>query len=135
MLELLKQFAAPVYRPASTDEVVNRLLRELADLGIYVHNEAVTTSSRYLKFEDDRIGSIRVGDHPGKKKYGYRWNILLGSDGTRTEIDRGKKRWYYHASDIEDFVRHVRNYAEALSPDPDPYRDVDDYGGPDDGLF
>lgn len=40
-----------------------------------LNNEAVTTNSIYLKFEDTKLGSIRISDHTGKSKYAYKLNI------------------------------------------------------------
>lgn len=125
-IELLRQFAGDApHKPKSTGEVVDWLLAELKDLGIYVHNHAITTNSHYLKFADDRIGSIRVCDHPGKKKYAYRWNIWLdGIKASYDEVDRNTRRWHYLASDFDDFLRHVRNYAKALPPESEKQRTI-----------
>jgi hypothetical protein len=40
----------------------------------------VTTNSLYIKFEQG-YGSLRIGDHRGKKKYKYTWNIRVDSGG------------------------------------------------------
>jgi len=74
------------------------------------------TGSTYIKFENPSIGSLRVGDHPGRKKYAYRWNLFLNlpEDQRGMRIDRGLKRWYYDASQLDEFVFHITNYANKI---------------------
>jgi hypothetical protein len=67
--------------------IANKLVIELTELGIkcYIYHTA-TTGSIYIRFEDIRIGSIRLGDHDGKEKLKYKFNI-------RSDISRKHKRW------------------------------------------
>lgn len=90
------------------------LLEDLAELKPYVYYEA-KTGSIYIKFEDKRIGSLRIGDHQGRQKYRYRWNLWVGSmDLAYAENDRGVRRWHYSAVDVDRMVEHIYNYAHAI---------------------
>lgn len=36
-----------------------------------------TFKSYYIKFKDTRLGSIRIGDHKGRNRYSYTYEILV----------------------------------------------------------
>lgn len=63
-------------RQVSPDEIVAELTARMFDLGIYVYHRALG-SSRYLKFSDPKMGSIRVADHRQRERYNYTWNVWL----------------------------------------------------------
>lgn len=95
-------------------QLAEEITQELADLGAYIYHHA-TTGSTYVKFEDERIGSLRIADHPGRKRYRYRWNLITdGLDRPEKLNDRGINRWYYPAQDVTDLLRHIRNYVRAI---------------------
>lgn len=59
----------------TTKEVHDKLYSELKKLGaIRWHNSM--HDSYYIKFRDARLGSIRIADHPGRKKYSYKYKIF-----------------------------------------------------------
>lgn len=100
--------------------LARHVLHELADLGAYVRNSSVTTTSVYIKFEDERIGSLRIGDHPGKAKYAYRWNLEKGRSGEL--VDRGIRRYYYDWHEVNQMIHDIRLYAERRKGMPRAYR-------------
>ena len=58
-------------------DIVNILIPKLLDMDFIVHRyDAYSTSSIYLKLDYGVACGIRIADHPGKKKYHYRFNIL-----------------------------------------------------------
>ena len=69
------------------EDIAKRLITELAAKGInaYIWHSA-TTGSVYIRFEDVRIGSVRLGDHNGREKLKYKFNI-------RNDIGRKHKTW------------------------------------------
>ena len=68
-------------------DVVNVLIPKLLDMGIIVHRyNAYSTSSIYLKLDFGLTCGIRIADHPGKKKYSYRFNIIKDYVGDRKVI-------------------------------------------------
>lgn len=68
--------------------IADDLLRRLKLWGAYLYHEA-TTGSIYIKFPHWGLGSIRIGDHPGRKCYAYRWRV-------RTDKEAGHRQCYMH---------------------------------------
>lgn len=70
--------------------------------------DSKTTSSIYLKLDYGVCNSIRIGDHKGKKKYKYRYNVDIG----RKQINRhmtpeGMERRYYPETALWDLYLDV----------------------------
>lgn len=87
-------------------------LKRLNSLGAYIYHESVG-GSVYIKFRDERMGSIRIADHPGRKKYKYRWNLRVDIEESRVKFDK-IKRWYYRVADFEEMMVHILNYANKI---------------------
>ena len=68
-------------------DVANKLVNSLNELGIgsYIWHEA-TTGSVYIRFDDNRMNSIRIADHTGRNKLKYKYNI-------RTDLKLSKGKW------------------------------------------
>ena len=82
---------------------------ERANLDPYVYHVALT-GSFYIKFKLEGMRSLRVGDHNGKIKYSYKWNLRTDIDKSYETIDRGIKRFFYHIDDIQKMVSHMKAY-------------------------
>lgn len=89
------------------EHIANRLLKLLnrEGLGAYIWHKA-TTKSCYIRFEDSRLGSIRIADHNGREKYQYKFNVR--TDISRSYIDREKWRFYYIPEDIDKCVERIK---------------------------
>lgn len=63
-------------------KIANELIELLKKEGInaYIWHTA-TTGSVYVRFEDPRIGSVRIGNHDGREKYQYKFNIRADKKG------------------------------------------------------
>lgn len=71
-------------------DVVNILLPKLLDMGFIVHRyNAHSTSSIYLKLDYGVACGIRIADHPGKKKYHYRFNVIKDYKGDKVILKDG----------------------------------------------
>jgi len=58
-------------------DVVNFLVTRLLDMGFIVHRYyAHSTNSIYLKLDYGIACGIRISDHPCRKKYRYRFNVI-----------------------------------------------------------
>jgi len=68
----------------TTGKVSKRLLKELKPFGA-IDWHTSKNDSRYIKFRDCRIGSIRIADHDGRKSYKYKFNI---DTNKVTDLDR-----------------------------------------------
>lgn len=93
-----------------TECIADNLLQMLSTLDPYIYYKAAT-GSIYIKFKCSELGSIRISEHEGRKKYKYRWNLVLcGKDEYYCQMDRGCKRHYYPYKMIQDMVKHIKNY-------------------------
>jgi len=103
------------YKNSKTPErLVSKVLQRLRPLGPYVYYYAVT-GSVYIKFRDDNLRSLRIGDHGGKKKYQYKWNLRkdLHVDQDTKQKD-GIVRYYYHWDNWEGLCDHILAYARTI---------------------
>ena len=65
-------------------EVSNFLVDKLLNMGFTVHRYyAHSTNSIYLKLDFGLACGIRISDHPGKKKYSYRFNVIKDYNGNK----------------------------------------------------
>lgn len=96
-----------------TRQLASRVLQDLEHLGAYVYCYAKASSSVYIKFNDSRLRSLRIGDHPGRSRYRYKWNLRTDVETSR-DIDGGVNRYYYHVADIDKLIDHIDNYAKKI---------------------
>ena len=77
------------------NDIVNILVPKLLDMNFIVHRyNSHSTSSIYLKLDYGVCCGIRIADHPGKKKYHYRFNVFKDYKGDKV-IKRGKLISYF----------------------------------------
>jgi hypothetical protein len=103
-------------------------LLEMKGVPAYVHCEA-TTSSVYIRFADPRNASIRIGDHDGKSRYRYKWNVRTDKKFRKRGrfgwmVDRGIWRYYTTADRIDEMVLLIAKRADLAKTWPKEY----DYG-------
>lgn len=104
----------------------DKVISELVSLGAYSYYSA-SSGSQYIKFKDPRIGSLRIGDHKGKSKYHYKWNLVIG--GKRKTAKKGNKVMYFFPIDeMDEMFAQIRAYRRQLlenygeyDPRRDPY--------------
>ena len=76
-------------------DIVNILVPQLLDMNFIVHRyNSHSTSSIYLKLDYGVCCGIRIADHPGKKKYHYRFNVFKDYKGDKV-IKRGNLISYF----------------------------------------
>ena len=85
-------------------------LLDEAGLEPILHCEAVTTDSFYIKFKDERLRSLRVGDHGGKKKYRYKWNLRLDMHKFEKTVKKGAVRYFYPIDQLPQLILHMQRY-------------------------
>ena len=76
-------------------KIANKIIAELQKEGVtaYLWHKA-TTGSVYVRFEDPRIGSIRIGNHNGRDQYQYKFNVRSDMKGNGRWI-KPEKTWRY----------------------------------------
>lgn len=97
------------YKPTAR-EVETNILINLRELGAKIHKRA-KTGSIYIKFEDRTLGNLRIGDHDGREKYRYRWNIRADVDESYKETIGNRTRYYYSFYDVHKCVEAIKEYA------------------------
>lgn len=76
-------------------EVASYLIDALKEDFIVQKYNAYSTSSIYIKLDYGVGGSIRIGDHPGKKHLGYTFNVDMNSTQEDVLIQEGLPRYFY----------------------------------------
>ena len=73
------------------------------ELNAYIWHVA-TTGSIYIRFKDNRMCSIRIGNHNGREKYKYKFNMR--SDIRRKRLEKDKEIWrlYFPVGDINNLI-------------------------------
>ncbi len=90
------------------DELAKLVLEKIP--GSFIRNESVTTSSVYMKTPDGY--SLRIGDHNGKQKYHYKYNLGPQYKGIRGWRKRDGK-WSLYTDQIEQIAEIVSKNLES----------------------
>ena len=99
----------------SHQEVKELILEELKDLQPYVYHSAMSSNSIYIKFKDARLGSLRISDHCGIKKYKYKWNLRSDQiEDFLLDTDEGRRRFYYSFNALTQFYSRIRQYNSTI---------------------
>lgn len=91
------------------NEVTNILISKLLDMGFIVHRyNSHSTSSIYLKLDFGLSCGIRIADHPGKKKYSYRFNVIKDYSGDKVIIKDGLICRFYDFNELDSVINAVQ---------------------------
>lgn len=89
-------------------DVVKFLIPKLLDMGFIVHRyNAYSTSSIYLKLDYGLACGIRIADHPGKKKYSYRFNVIKDYVGDKVILKDDLICRFYGFDELENVLDAV----------------------------
>ena len=89
-------------------EVANILVERLLELGFIVHRyNSHSTSSIYLKLDYGLSCGIRIADHPGKKKYSYRFNVIKDYVGDKVIYKDGLICRFFNYSELDCVLNEV----------------------------
>lgn len=96
-------------------DIVNTLIPKLLDMDLIVHRyDAYSTNSIYLKLDYGIACGIRIADHPGKKKYSYRFNIIKDFKGDKVILKDGLICNFYDFTELEKVLKDVQEEKETL---------------------
>lgn len=91
------------------NEVANILISKLLDMGFIIHRyNSRSTSSIYLKLDYGLSCGIRIADHPGKKKYSYRFNVIKDYVGNKVILKDGLICNFYDFYELDNVVNAVQ---------------------------
>lgn len=90
-------------------DVANILIEKLLDIGFIVHRyNSYSTSSIYLKLDYGLSCGIRIADHPGKKKYSYRFNVIKDYKNDKVIIKDGLICYFYDFNELDGVLQAVQ---------------------------
>ena len=90
-------------------DVVNILVPKLLDMEFIVHRyNSHSTSSIYLKLDYGLACGIRIADHPGKKKYSYRFNVIKDYAGDKVILKDGLICRFFDYNELESVLNAVQ---------------------------
>ena len=90
-------------------DVASILISKLLENNFIVHRyNSYSTSSIYLKLDYGLSCGIRIADHPGKKKYSYRFNIIKDYTGNKVILKDGLICRFYNFNELEDVIDAVK---------------------------
>lgn len=91
------------------NEVTNIIVSKLLDMGFIVHRyNSHSTSSIYLKLDYGLSCGIRIADHPGKKKYSYRFNVIKDYVGNKVILKDGLICRFYDFNELDSVLNAVQ---------------------------
>lgn len=91
------------------NEVTDILVSKLLDMGFIVHRyNSHSTSSIYLKLDYGLSCGIRIADHPGKKKYSYRFNVIKDYIGNKVILKDGLICRFYDFNELDSVLNAVQ---------------------------
>lgn len=91
------------------NEVTTILVSKLLDMGFIVHRyNSHSTSSIYLKLDYGLSCGIRIADHPGKKKYSYRFNVIKDYVGNKVILKDDLICRFYDFNELDSVLNAVQ---------------------------
>lgn len=91
------------------NDVANYLIPKLLEIGFIVHRyNSHSTSSIYLKLDYGLSCGIRIADHPGKKKYSYRFNVIKDYVGNKVILKDGLICRFYDFNELDSVLNAVQ---------------------------
>ena len=99
------------------EDIANKLVIELKEVNIeaYIWHVA-TTGSVYIRFNDNRIGSVRLGNHDGREKLKYKFNIRndMGLKSGKWIKDEDKWRYYIPCEKWKELIPILQKRSEEV---------------------
>lgn len=83
-------------------EIANILISKLSDMNFIIHRyNSYSTSSIYLKLDYGLSCGIRIANHPGKKKYHYRFNVIKDYTGDKVIKHDNLISYFFSYNELE----------------------------------
>ncbi len=91
------------------NDVAEILIQKLLDMNFIVHRyNSYSTSSIYLKLDYGLSCGIRIADHPGKKKYHYRFNVIKDYVGNEVINRDNLVSYFFNYSELDKVLDAVK---------------------------
>lgn len=90
------------------NKIANILIEKLLEKNFIVHRyNSHSTSSIYLKLDYGLSCGIRIADHPGKKKYHYRFNVIKDYKGDKVVVKDNLVSYFFTYDEFENVLDAV----------------------------
>ena len=90
------------------NKIAKILVEKLLEKNFIVHRyNSHSTSSIYLKLDYGLSCGIRIADHPGKKKYHYRFNVIKDYKGDKVVVKDNLTSYFFTYNEIENVLDAV----------------------------
>lgn len=100
------------------EHYANKIINLLKENNVeaYIWHKA-TTNSIYIRFKDNRIGSIRIADHEGRDKLKYKFNLRSDLHLSKAKWQKDGDLWRYFApiNQYKEMVAQIINRAKQVS--------------------
>lgn len=92
------------------------LMAQLENEGLFPYIIAkAATGSVYIGFNDlPEIGMLRIGNHPERSAYGYRWHLRSDMAKPMVLNNKGHKQYFYPVDQADRLVKHMGNYRRSI---------------------
>ena len=90
-------------------DIANILIDKLLNMGFIVHRyNAYSSNSIYLKLDYGLSCGIRISNHPGKKKYSYRFNVIKDYKDNKVVIKDGLICYFYNFNELNNLLDAIQ---------------------------
>ena len=90
-------------------DIANILIDKLLNMGFIVHRyNAYSSNSIYLKLDYGLSCGIRISNHPGKKKYSYRFNVIKDYKDNKVIIKDGLICYFYNFNELNNLLDAIQ---------------------------
>ena len=97
------------------EKIADFLIEKLKKLGFVVHkHNAISTNSIYLKLDYGVARGIRIGDHPGKQKYHYRYNVMKDYKGDKVTYFGNLVSYFYTFEELPELLQKVKEEKQEI---------------------
>ena len=97
------------------NKVAEILIKKLKKQGFIVHRQnSITTNSIYLKLDYGVARGIRIADHPGRKKYHYRYNVMKDYKGDKVTYFGNLVSYFYTFEELPELLQKVKEEKQEI---------------------
>lgn len=95
-------------------KIAKYIVNNLKELNAYIKNMS-KYGTIYIAFKNNELlRQIRIGDHDGREKYKYKWNLRNDIPKEFIDIDKGISRYYYTFFDVDKLINDIKNKYKQL---------------------
>lgn len=91
-----------------TDIIAKKLTLQLLKNDFIVHRKNAKTTSVYLKMDYGVSCGIRIGDHPGRQQYYYRFNVMKNYRGNKVVYRDNHICYFYNYHQLNQVIEDVK---------------------------